>query len=164
VRCSSADERLEGEMSNRGLDEHGFLIPQVDEESVPFWEGTARGELLVQRCDSCATLRFPPRPMCHVCQSTARSWAPMAGTGTIWSFVVPHPPLLEAYAALAPYNVILVELDEDPILRLVGNLVASPDGSIGEVDPTTIGIGERVRAVFPEGPGGYHLPRWLRID
>ena len=151
-------------MSNRGLDDQGFLIPQVDEESEPFWEGAARGELLVQQCNRCAILRFPPRPMCHLCQSTERSWTPMAGAGTIWSYVVPHPPLLDAYAALSPYNVILVELDEDPIIRLVGNLVASEDGPVNEIDPTTIGIGERVRAVFPEGPGGYHLPRWLRLD
>lgn len=151
-------------MSGRGLDEDGFLVPQVDEESQPFWDGAARGELLMQQCRACGTLRFPPRPMCHVCQSTQRTWTPMAGTGTVWSFVVPHPPLLEAYAALAPYNVILVELDEDPLLRLVGNLVATEDGPLDEVDPSTIGIGERVRAVFPEGPGGFHLPRWVRLD
>ena len=55
--------------------------------------------------------RMPPRPMCPVCRSTAVRWEPTSGLGTIWSFVVPHPPLLPAYAALAPYNVIVVALE-----------------------------------------------------
>jgi uncharacterized OB-fold protein len=85
----------------------------------------------------------------------------MSGRGTIWSFVVAHPPLLPAYAAIAPYNVVTVTLDEDPALRLVGNLVASPDGAINEVDPATIRIGEPVRVVFQKVEDVY-LPRWMR--
>ena len=57
----------------------------------------------------------------------------MSGRGTVWSFVVPHPPLLPAYQALAPYNVVVVTLEEDPTIRMVGNLVASPDGPIDEI-------------------------------
>ena len=87
----------------------------------------------------------------------------MSGRGTIWSFVVAHPPLLPAYAELAPYNVVVVALDEDPTLRLVGNLVASPDGAINEIDPATIRIGEQVRVVFQKVED-VHLPRWLRLS
>jgi uncharacterized OB-fold protein len=89
-------------------------------------------------------------------------WPVMSGLGTIWSFVVPHPPLLPAYAELAPYNVIVVALDEDPTIRLVGNLLASEDGPINEVDPTMIEIGQRVRVVFQKISDGVALPRWLR--
>ena len=32
-----------------------------------FWAGTAVGELRVQRCDGCGTLRHPPGPMCPSC-------------------------------------------------------------------------------------------------
>jgi len=86
----------------------------------------------------------------------------VSGRATIWSFVVPHPPLLPAYAELAPYNVIIVSLDEDPSLRLVGNLVASADGSMNEIDPSTIRIGEPVRVVFTRIQD-VHLPRWVRV-
>ncbi len=86
--------------------------------------------------------------MCPACQSLKREWEVMSGRGTIWSFVVPHPPLLPAYAELAPYNAIIVSLDEDPSLRFVGNLVTSADGPINEIDPNTIQIGEPVRVVF----------------
>ena len=144
----------------------GVLLPHPDEESDGFWEGTAVGELRLQACGACGTLRFPPRPMCPHCQSTGRHWVPVSGKGTIWSFVVAHPPLLPAYAALAPYAVITVTLDEAPALRMVGNLVARPDGPINEVDPHSIAIGERVHVAFSrhERPDGsvVFLPVWLR--
>jgi uncharacterized OB-fold protein len=144
----------------------GFLVPPGDDESVGFWEGTAAGELRLQACGGCGALRFPPRVMCPHCQSTERVWRPVSGTGTIWSFVVAHPPLLPAYLEPAPYPVVTVTLDEDPALRMVGNLVRSPQGPINEVDPATIVIGEPVRVVFsgrhrPDGTVVY-LPAWTR--
>ena len=99
--------------------------------------------------------------MCFRCRSIQHRWEPLSGRGTIWSFVVPHPPLLPAYAAFAPYNVIAVELDEDPQLRLVGNLVTSAGGAINEIDPRAIEIGEPVRVVFAKVEDVY-LPRWVR--
>jgi hypothetical protein len=142
--------------------ETSWLLPDLDDDdSGPFWESTARGELRIQHCADCGGPRMPPRPMCPLCNSLRHEWKPMAGRGTVWSFVVAHPPLLPAYAALAPYNVVVVTLDEDPALRLVGNLVASPDGPINEVDPATIRIGEPVRVVFQKVEDVY-LPRWMR--
>ncbi|MBA3302265.1 MAG: OB-fold domain-containing protein [Acidimicrobiia bacterium] len=143
-------------------DEPHTLVPLVDEDSGPFWEATARGELRMQACGACGRLRFPPRPMCPWCRSTATDWPLMSGRGTLWSFVVPHPPLLPAYAALAPYNVVVVALEEDATLRLVGNLVASADGAVNEIDPATIEIDTPVRVVFPPPTGGLVMPRWVR--
>jgi uncharacterized OB-fold protein len=139
----------------------GFLLPQVDEDSRGFWEGTSRGELRIQVCAVCGARRFPPRPMCPACRSFRSTWKAMSGQGTIWSYVVPHPPLLPVYADLAPYNVIVVALDEDPVLRMVGNLVALADGAINSIDPATIQIGAAVRAVFQDAGEGIHLPRWM---
>jgi uncharacterized OB-fold protein len=142
--------------------EAAWLLPDVeDEAAAPFWAGTARGELLVQACGACARWRMPPRPMCPHCRSIEVRWVPARGTGTIWSFAVPHPPLLPAYAELAPYNVIIVALDEDPTIRFVGNLLARPDGPINEIDPATIEIGEPVRVTFQQVED-VTLPRWLR--
>jgi uncharacterized OB-fold protein len=142
--------------------ESGFLLPDLDDDdAAAFWSGTARGELLVQACADCGQRRMPPRPMCPACRSLRKQWMPLSGRGTIWSFVVAHPPLLPVYQALAPYNVITVALDEDPKLRLIGNLVGRLDGPINEVDPSTIRIGEPVRAVFQQVEDVF-LPRWMR--
>jgi uncharacterized OB-fold protein len=130
----------------------GILLPELTEETAPFWEGTARGELLVQRCEGCGRLRFPPRPVCPWCRSFDAAWTAMSGRATLWSWVVAHPPLLPAYAENAPYNVVVVQLDEDAAIRMVGNL----DG-----DPASVGIGGAVRVVFPDPVEGVVLPRWL---
>ncbi|UXY20449.1 OB-fold domain-containing protein [Streptomyces cynarae] len=134
-----------------------LLSPVPDEDGAPFWEYAARGELRVQACSDCGEPRFPPRPCCPHCRSFAGQWRRMSGKGRIWSYVVPHPPLLPAYAAHAPYNVILVELAEAPRIRLVGNLVAGPGAPLDSVPPERVRIGARVEAVF----GGDGLPRWV---
>jgi uncharacterized OB-fold protein len=142
--------------------ETAWLLPDLgDETAAPFWEGCARGELLVQACASCGLRRMPPRPMCARCRSIEVRWEPTSGRGRVWSFIVPHPPLLPAFAAVAPYNAIIVELEEDPMIRFAGNLVTSADGEINEIDPTTITIGEPVRVVFHRIDDVW-LPRWVR--
>ena len=137
-----------------------FLLPELDADTTPFWDGTARRQLLVQRCAGCGRLRFPPRPVCAWCRSFDLSWDPMSGRATLWSWVKPHPPLLPAYAELAPYNVIVVALDEDPMIRMVGNLVASADGTINELDPGDFGIGASLQVVFPTPVEDVVFPRW----
>jgi uncharacterized OB-fold protein len=139
-----------------------MTLPVPDEVSRPFWDGCAAGELRMQACGSCGRLRFPPRPMCPWCRSTDVEWRVMSGAGTVWSVAVPHPPLLPAYAEVAPYNVVVVELDEDRTLRLVGNVVATPNGPLNEVDPHSIAIGDRVRVVFADPDRGFSMPRWVR--
>jgi uncharacterized OB-fold protein len=94
-------------------------------------------------------------------RSLEYEWVPMSGRGKVWSFVVPHPPLLPAYAEFAPYNVIVVELDEDPKIRMVGNLVESADAPLNSVDPHTVEIGEPVQVVFSQ-VDDMVLPRWVR--
>ncbi|MER6259399.1 OB-fold domain-containing protein [Streptomyces sp900105245] len=133
-----------------------MLSPVTDTDGAPFWEYAARGELRVQACADCGELRFPPRPCCPHCQSFTSQWRPVSGRGRVWSYVVPHPPLLPDYAAQAPYNVVLVELEEAPRIRLAGNLVTGPGAPLGSLDPGRIRIGARVQVVFSGG-----LPQWV---
>jgi hypothetical protein len=137
------------------------LLPWIDEDARPFWEGTLRGELCIPRCAATGRLFFPPRPTSPWAPRVPPGWATVSGRGTLWSFAVPHPPLLPEFAALAPYNVIVVALDEDPTIRLVGNLVAREGGAIDEVDPATLRIGARVRVVFERVSDEVALPRWV---
>lgn len=138
-----------------------WLLPPLDDWTQPFYEGCRAGELRVQRCTGSGRFVFPPQPFSPFAPHASLEWTALSGRGTIWSFVVPHPPLLPAYAEVAPYNVIAVALDEDPTLRLIGNLVREPGGSIGEVDPASIRIGAPVRVVFDPVSEEIHLPRWV---
>ena len=139
----------------------GFLTPPIDDTNAGFWQAARRGELSVERCSDCETLRFPPRPMCPQCQSTGREWVPVSGLGSIWSYVLPHPPLLPEFTELASYNVIVVSLSEDPTLRMIGNLVDEPGAPINSFDSTRIEIGQRVQVVFEAVSDDLHLPRWI---
>ncbi|MGW2366151.1 Zn-ribbon domain-containing OB-fold protein [Streptomyces sp. NPDC001667] len=145
----------------RGTTDNGLLAPAPDEDGAPFWEFATRGELRIQACADCRRLRFPPRPCCPHCQSFATEWRRMSGRGRIWSYVLPHPPLLPAYAAHAPYNVVVVELADAPLIRLVGNVVAAPDAPPDSVDPARLRIGAPVRVVFTELTDGVKVPCWL---
>ena len=139
-----------------------MLLPLVDELTQGFWDGCANRELRIQACASCGLRRHPPRPMCPACQSLETRWDALSGRARVWSWVVPHPPLLPDFMPVAPYNVVVVELDDDPTIRLVGNLLASEDGAINEIDPATITIGEPVRVVFQHADEDVFMPRWVR--
>ncbi|WP_434591000.1 Zn-ribbon domain-containing OB-fold protein [Streptomyces sp. A5-4] len=138
-----------------------LLTPVIDEDGAPFWEYAARGELRVQACASCEELRFPPRPCCPHCRSFDSEWRLMSGKGRIWSYVLPHPPLLPAYAAQAPYNAVIVELTDAPHIRLVGNVVTAPGAALDSVDPARLRIGARVQVAFTDTGDGMAVPRWL---
>lgn len=141
----------------------GFIAPQIDEYSRPFWEGAANGMLQIQACAACGRRRFPPRPMCPYCQSMATEWHPMSGRGSIWSYIIPHPPLLEEFGDLPGFNAVVVALEEDESMRLIGNLVTDPDAPINSVDPEDIKIGAAVQVVFPEVAPGVRVIRWVAV-
>jgi uncharacterized OB-fold protein len=137
------------------------VLPALTPLTQGFFEGTSVGELRIQTCDHCGTRRHPPRPVCWNCHHESWHWQPVSGRGSIWSFIAPWPPLLAGFEDLAPYNVIVVALDEDPALRLVGNLVEAPGEPPGAVDSATIVVGERVRAAFFDA-GPVTVPQWVR--
>lgn len=140
------------------------LLP-VDDDPLtePFWAGCRRGELLVQRFVASGRLVWPPRPMDPHSRSFDHEWVPVSGAATVWSYVVPHPPLLSPYAEQAPFNVVVVALDDDPSIRMVGNLVARADAALDSIDPHSIEIGEPVRVVFSR-VGDMVLPQWARAS
>ena len=137
------------------------LWPPINEENAPFWEGTRQGELRVQRCPETQRLIFPPRLTSPWSSGAVPEWQALSGRGRIWSFVIPHPPLLPPFDDLAPYNVILVSLEEDPTIRLVGNLIAHEGASIDSVEASRIELDAPVRVVFECLSDEIFLPRWV---
>ncbi|HEX2384143.1 MAG TPA: OB-fold domain-containing protein [Acidimicrobiales bacterium] len=142
----------------------GLILPDVDDaEAAMFWAGCAGGELRVQACATCGRRRMPPRTMCPWCGSFDARWNVMSGRGRVWSVVVPHPPLLPAYGDQAPYNVVIVTLDDDPSIRFVGNVVAEAGAPLNSIDPHTVDIGDAVEAVFSQVADDVWLPQWRPV-
>ena len=134
-----------------------FLLPDDDElDRSRSGTGARAASCWCSGSRSRAACVCPPRPMCPDAARSTTTGCPVSGRGTVWSFVVPHPPLLPAYAELAPYNVIVVALDEDPTLRMVGNLVSRPTARSTRSTPTSSRSASRSQVVF--SPGGRHHP------
>jgi hypothetical protein len=60
--------------------------------------------------------------------------------------------VLPAFADRVPYAVVLVELEEDPTLRLVGNVL--------DAEPHEVEIGSPVEVAFEELSEEITLPQW----
>ena len=93
-------------------------LPQPTPETQHFWDGTKRGELLLQCCNSCEHTYFPPRPFCPKCSNRDVRVFAASGDATLASYVInerPHP------AFDGPYAIALVELAEG--VRMMTNIV-----------------------------------------
>lgn len=149
-------------MSDASLDpKTAFPVPVADADTQPFWDGVARGELLIQRCGACQRWLWQPRPICSGCQTPGPTWTRVGGDGKIASWVVMRPPTLPAYADKVPFVVLLVELDEG--VRLLGYLVDDA-GAMLKTDGAAEGvaIGRRV-AVRYHDQSGTRLPSWTLV-
>jgi uncharacterized OB-fold protein/acyl dehydratase len=123
--------------------------PAISQDTAFFWEGAKRGELLIQRCASCAALRHPPGPTCPVCNSMDWDTVRASGRGEVYSFVIYHYPLIPPFEA--PYVVALIALEEG--VRLVSNLI--------EVEPGDVRIGQPVEVRFVAVDDELTLPMFV---
>jgi uncharacterized OB-fold protein len=120
--------------------------PATSKDTEFFWEGAARGELLIQRCSSCGTLRHPPRPACGVCRSFEWDTVRASGRGEVYSHVTMHHPVVPPFEA--PYDVALIDLEEG--VRMVSNVVG--------IAPDEVRIGMPVEVVFEKVDDELTLP------
>ncbi|MGA9491098.1 MAG: OB-fold domain-containing protein, partial [Mycobacterium sp.] len=95
-----------------------------DEETGGFWQAAAEGRLVVRTCNNCSAVLHLPKSYCHHCGSWDTGWRDVAGVGSVYTWTVLHHSIHPAFTA--PCTVVLVQLDEDPAVRLVGYLDGTP--------------------------------------
>lgn len=106
------------------------------------------------RCAECGKYHHPPSPICPYCLSRDVSPQPVSGLGTIVSYTInyqvwnPEVPV--------PYSIILVELDEQPGLRLMSNLEGQ--------DSDSAFIGMRVSVLFEQLNDEIFLPLFQPVE
>ncbi|MFD9880579.1 bifunctional MaoC family dehydratase N-terminal/OB-fold nucleic acid binding domain-containing protein [Streptomyces alboflavus] len=129
--------------------------PVINRDNAGFWEGVARHRLLIQRCGSCARLRFPWLPGCNACGSPDWDTVEASGEGTVFSYVVMHHPPFPAFTTpdratdtAGPYAVVLVELAEG--VRIISQVVG--------VGHDRVRIGMPVRLEFQRVDEDLELP------
>lgn len=95
-----------------------------------------------------------PRYLCPACWSDQLEWMDCKGAGNVHSFTIVRRAPLPAFAALAPYVVALIELDEGP--RMIANVLG--EGAL------SVRIGDRVEVTFEDRGGGAMLPQFKRVS
>ncbi len=115
--------------STKMIDETtGRYLPVIYPEELPYWEGTKKRELWLQRCNCCAKTWYPIGPACPACFAMDFKWTKMSGLGVVHNYVVYHKAWTPWYTSRVPYAVVQVQLEEGP--RLTTNLLDCPIADI----------------------------------
>lgn len=98
-----------------------------DPHTNPYTDGLRQRTVRYQRCATCGTAQTLARYACTGCGSAALSWQAATGRGTVYAVTVVVRAPSDAFRALVPYTLVLVDLDEGP--RLMAH--AEPGVAIG---------------------------------
>lgn len=130
--------------------------PQVEALTEPFWAAARESRLVIQRCADCGAFRHLPHLMCASCQSSAQEWVESAGRGTVFTYTIVTHPVHAATAAVVPYNVVVVKLDDCGGVLVPGNVVDCP--------PEDVHVGMAVEVVFERVDDEIAIPRFTRRE
>jgi hypothetical protein len=146
-----------------------LLVPDNDSEWKEFYEHARAHRLVLRACTGCGLMRYPPTHVCPWCMNPKWTWKEVTGRGTIYSYEVVVHAIQPGFKEIAPYAVVLVELDEqratpspDESLRIIANLTR-PD-AVAPEDTKEVAIGRRVRVVFHDLADHFALPQFTLTD
>jgi len=122
--------------------------PAADWETRAYWEGAARGELVLQRCGACGAVQHRPRALCVSCFAGEICHFVASGRGRVHTFTVTRQNQAPGFAKACPYVLAYVELEEGP--RLLTNVVGC--------DPAEVRIGMPVVVEFAATDGEFPVP------
>lgn len=124
----------------------GKPFPDITDQTRPFWQGAAEGQLMMQRCAACSAVNFYPKPWCIECGSRDLPWVEVRPSGTVYSHTVAYSVAMNypAWQAELPLVMCLVDLDDGA--RMYAQLT--------DCEVADVRIGMRVEAHFaPIGEG-----------
>lgn len=119
-----------------------------DEETGGFWNAATEHRLVVRACNSCSAILHLPKSYCHHCGSWDVGWRDVPQTGSLYSWTVLQHSIHEAFPA--PCTVVLVQVDEHPEVRFVGQLPGAPE----------LYDGMPMRVRFEDVEPGITIPQW----
>lgn len=129
-------------------------VPQPNALTQPYWDGARRHQLMIQRCRDCRTYQHPPLAVCRSCQSFDLDFSEVSGRGTVYSWSVMHSRGNPGFDDRLPFAVVIIELEEQPGVRLVGNFMG---------DRRELKVGLPVEVTWEELSDEIHLPQWQMI-
>ena len=132
------------------------LQPDWDDVILrPYWDALLHGRMIVQSCDACYTVQWPPRGACAACGSIATGWREIPGRGIVYSWTQIAHARDPYSAARSPYSVAVIAHEEHPI-RFLG-AIRLPEGAVPQIGRkvrmSTVAIGEHAYPVWEEIAG-----------
>ncbi len=128
-------------------------IPVPDALSQPFWDAVNERRLVVQNCTACNRMQYPPEPRCARCGSPQYlEWREVKGRGRIQGYCVMHDSRIMQLQANQPFNIAVIELEEDPDIKFLSHLPGTP--------PDEVPVGATVELVFEELEPGRLIHEW----
>ena len=131
------------------VEEWAKPLPGLENVNGEYWKAAREGRLLIQECPSCGHRQWYPRALCTQCAGEP-AWLETAGRGAVHTFTVIRQQGIPAFKAELPYAVVMVELDEGPLIF----------GSMPGVDVDTIEIGLPVEVYFVAADEDTGVPYW----
>ena len=100
-------------------------VPTADNQ--PYWDGAKEGKLVLQKClkEDCLKFNHPPVAVCNYCgdRDAELRWEESSGRGTLYSYYICYDTSVSGFEEKVPYAVIMVELEEQPDLLLMSNIL-----------------------------------------
>jgi uncharacterized protein len=119
----------------------GKPVPTATPTTQPYWDGTSRHELMIQRCVTTGRTFTYPRRFSPYIVGGAVEWVRASGRGRLHSYVINHLPG-PGYKDEVPYVIGIVELDEGP--HVLSNIIGV------EPTPEALAIDMPLVAVWEE--------------
>src|SRR3954447_1025219 len=127
------------------------ILPRLTDHNRDFWQGGERGELVFWRCQDCKFYIHPPQPICPRCHSKNLATEPVSGRAIVATYSVNYQPWMPGPEL--PYVVAIVEIVEQPSVRLTTNLVNCA------IDDLRVGMPVRVTFEHhPDDAGDIWIP------
>lgn len=133
----------------RTVEPGSLHVPQVDDDSRPYFAALARGELVLQWLPKTGFQHYP-RPAALYPADNQPQWKSAAGTGVVHTFTVIRQHGIPYFKQRIPYVVAIVELPEG--VRLMGNVTDVP------ADEVTVGLPVQLYSVLVAE--GIAVPFW----
>ena len=113
-------------------------VPALEPRTEAFWRACRAGRLAFTHCVPCHYFIHPSRPICPKCRGRQLDVQEVSGRARLHSYTVNHQRWYPGQEV--PYVIGLVELVEQPGLRLMTNIVHCPHERVA--------IGMPLRVVF----------------
>jgi uncharacterized protein len=130
--------------------------PQPDPSRLTafFWEAANRHELHILRCENGHYVHYP-RLLCDRCQTQNLAPEAVSGRATLYSYTWTVQAFHPYWVDKLPYLVAVVELVEQPGLRLTTNIVDCPSEDLK--------VGMELQVTYREVAPGLTLPMFRPV-